>query len=347
MRSTVSILIPTHNRRELLVRTLDSLHELDVDSATADVEVIVVANACTDGTEAAVAERAASHPLGVRCAVEPTPGLNPARNAAMREAAGDVLAFLDDDVWVDSAWLRELLRAYRETDADIVGGRVELWWEAVRRPDWIGPEMDFVLSGTAPGDATVELHRPMGIIGANFTLRRRVVERIGGFAQGVDRRGGELLGGGEIEFLYRALGAGFRAAYAPRALVKHWVAPDRIEPDYLTRVAYNIGMGNVYIKPSFGPAQVARQFLGRPYLIVRHGAGELFARARGDRRGWIHHRAARMVGQGGLVATVRRLSGRSPRGAAPPPESFARSDRPARNVATAAASQSVHSATYN
>ena len=56
----VSVLIPTHNRRDLLGRTLDSLAAVRVPAGVA-VEVIAVANNCTDGTEQLVAERAAGH----------------------------------------------------------------------------------------------------------------------------------------------------------------------------------------------------------------------------------------------------------------------------------------------
>ena len=60
-----SILIPTHNRHDILTRVLDSIAQVDVPQG-ADVEVIVVANACTDQTVAMVQQRTHAFPFTLR-----------------------------------------------------------------------------------------------------------------------------------------------------------------------------------------------------------------------------------------------------------------------------------------
>ena len=51
---------------------------------------------------------------GARYVLEPRPGLNFARNRAIAEARGALLAFLDDDVVVDRHWRRGLAEAVGE-----------------------------------------------------------------------------------------------------------------------------------------------------------------------------------------------------------------------------------------
>jgi glycosyltransferase involved in cell wall biosynthesis len=87
------VIVPTKNRRSLLCEALASVRALD--GPDLDLELIVADNGSTDDTEA-VAGR-----FGARFIRIHTPGAAAARNAGMRAATGEYLAFLDDDdVWL-------------------------------------------------------------------------------------------------------------------------------------------------------------------------------------------------------------------------------------------------------
>ena len=311
MSAKLSILIPTHNRWEVLAQTLQSLRDVRVP-AGADVDLLVVANACTDRTEAAVAEAAGSMPFPTRCVAEPTVGLNAARNRCVREAKGAILAMLDDDVWVEPGWLEGLLHVYETRPAQLVGGKVTLWWQAVQRPQWMSDEVEELLTRMDHGGEVKELTGAHEAVGANFSFRREVYDALGGFTPGLDRTGKTLLAAGEFDFITRALAKGFRMFYAPGAALRHWVAPHRVGDAYLGGVAYGNGMSQVFMKPRFGPKEVARQVAGRSWLIARYGLPEAWAALRGDRREMMRNRVFRKTGTGGLAATVKRLAGRSP-----------------------------------
>ena len=85
----VSVLIPTHNRRQYVVDAIQSVIAQDY----ADLEIIVVDDGSTDGTEEALA------PYLSRVRVIRTRNQGPAlaRNVGMEAARGDYVAFLDSD----------------------------------------------------------------------------------------------------------------------------------------------------------------------------------------------------------------------------------------------------------
>ncbi|MGY1711370.1 glycosyltransferase family 2 protein [Geodermatophilus sp. SYSU D00758] len=97
----VTVVIPTHNRRRLVLRTLDSVvHQQDVD-----LHVVVVVDGGTDGTADAVRTRS----LGSVEVVEHTParGVSAARNTGLARADTPWVAFVDDD----DLWAPGKLRA--------------------------------------------------------------------------------------------------------------------------------------------------------------------------------------------------------------------------------------------
>src|SRR5881296_1050143 len=102
MNKPLTVLVCTHNRADLLRGALESLEPTRF-------EVLVVDNASTDATPAVVAECAARAKIEIRCARETELGLDAARNRGLREAAGEFVAFLDDDARARHDWAAEIL----------------------------------------------------------------------------------------------------------------------------------------------------------------------------------------------------------------------------------------------
>ena len=105
-----------------------------------------------------------------------------ARNTGIAATRAAVVAFLDDDAVAERDWLELLLRAYDRSDVAGVGGRIVPRWPG-ERPAWFPPEFDWVVgctySGLPPAPAQVR-----NLIGANMSVRREVLERVGGFREG-------------------------------------------------------------------------------------------------------------------------------------------------------------------
>lgn len=294
----VSILIPTHNRAEILSRTLESLQGLEIPAGV-EVEAIVVNNVCTDGTDGVVNGWISRSKIPLRLVHEPAIGLNNARNRAVRESRHEIVAFLDDDVLVDPGWLIGLLRTFDTTDASMVGGKVDLWWGEVERPAWMIPELEDHLSRLDLGEEIRPMSEPR-VVGANFAFKRRVFDDAGEFRPDLDRKGTSLLSGGETDFLLRAMAPphNHRLYYSPHARLRHWVPRHRCDLAHLLKIIEGKSTALVLMRDRFGPVDAARSIAGGVAKLIRHGPGAL--------AGSIRARMRCAVGRGQIAGVFRR-----------------------------------------
>lgn len=93
----ISVVIPTFNRSRLLRQTLPALTSQTLADGLR-YEVIFVSDGSTDDTEAVLHEVIATHPHIRYFRIEPTGGPSTPRNYGIREARGEVVIILDDDV---------------------------------------------------------------------------------------------------------------------------------------------------------------------------------------------------------------------------------------------------------
>ncbi len=303
MTTGLSILIPTHNRCEILDRTLNSLQGLDVPAGLS-IEAIVVNNVCTDATDSIVQAWITKSTIPLRLVQEPVLGLNNARNRAVREAKThhDLLAFLDDDVLVDPHWLIALIEAFESTNAGMIGGKVELWWEAVARPEWMIPELEDHLSRLDYGDQIKRLDEPR-IVGANFAFRRKVFTDAGEFRPDLDRKGTSLISGGETDFIIKAFAKAHTLHYAPRASLRHWVPPHRAKLPHLLKIIEGKAVAQILMRNRYTMFDAARSVVGGLSKLAMHTPGALL----GISPAAIRHKMRCAIGRGQIIGAIRRL----------------------------------------
>ncbi len=154
-------------------------------------------------------------------------GIAGARNTALREAVGDVVAFLDDDAVPTPDWLERLAAPYDDPRVQIVGGWVEPAWDD-ERPAHLPPELDWVVGCSHRGRPTVRTD-VRNVTGASFSLRRELLDRVGGFDERVSRRGAAPVGCDDTEFCIRVAQQvpGSRVVSEPAAVVRHRVPAAR------------------------------------------------------------------------------------------------------------------------
>lgn len=90
---TVSVVIPTHNREDLLPRAIESV----LNQTYPVKEINVVSDASDDGTDDIMEKLCQKHPQIHYYAYRPNKGGNYARNLGIKNSTGDVVALLDDD----------------------------------------------------------------------------------------------------------------------------------------------------------------------------------------------------------------------------------------------------------
>ena len=154
-------------------------------------------------------------------------GIAGARNTALREAVGDVVAFLDDDAVPAPDWLERLADPYDDPRVQIVGGWVEPAWDD-ERPAHLPPELDWVVGCSHRGRPTVRTD-VRNVTGASISLRRALLDQVGGFDERVSRRGAAPVGCDDTEFCIRVAQQvpGSRVVSEPGAVVRHRVPAAR------------------------------------------------------------------------------------------------------------------------
>lgn len=231
----ISVIVCTYNHSETLKQTLTSLLAQTFPSEY--YEIIVVDNNSTDNTAEAVAEFIRSSDKQIRYVKERKQGLSYARNKGAEVARGEIIAYTDDDVIADKGWLAGLYEIYeKDKSVACVGGKIEPIWQAPK-PDWLPAELESYLAILDYGPEPIELKSKYPF-GANFSVRREIFSKIGGFEVDLGRKGKTLLSVEEIEFCHRIEDSGGKLMYTPRALVHHIIPPERLTKKWFRQRLY-------------------------------------------------------------------------------------------------------------
>jgi glucosyl-dolichyl phosphate glucuronosyltransferase len=229
----ITVILCTYNRCESLAKALESVVASRLPDAI-EWEVLVVDNNSKDHTRAVTGEVCLRHPGRIRYFFEGQQGLSNARNTGIREARGEIVAFTDDDVTVDSSWLLNLTASLHDGIWAGAGGRVRPP-QRFTQPEWLtldGGIMDSsgVLALFDAGTDAGELQRPP--FGANMAFRKSMFQKYGGFRPELGRCGDNLIGNEDTEFGVRLLAGGERLRYEPSAVVYHPVSEERLNKKY-------------------------------------------------------------------------------------------------------------------
>jgi glycosyltransferase involved in cell wall biosynthesis len=196
---TVSVILPTCNRADLLQRCLQSLTSQNFPAE--DFEIIVVDDGSTDGTRDLMEnyKTECDRPL-IRYFYQSRGGPGAARNGGIRMAQGDILAFTEDDIVVDKNWLKLALPYF---DNQTVGGVEGLTLEE-------------------GGGRLLSLpSRYHGFIPCNMFYRRGVLEKLGGFDPQFYDPKQRLYFREDGDLGFRVMKAGWKIIFADDVCVHH------------------------------------------------------------------------------------------------------------------------------
>ncbi|MBO0727622.1 MAG: glycosyltransferase [Acidimicrobiaceae bacterium] len=218
MLPPVSVVINTIDRAETLRVTLHSLTQLDYPN----FEVIVVCGPGRDDTDAVLREFAGRVRVG-RC---PNANLSESRNVGIAMAAGEHVAFIDDDAYPDPGWLNELVDKLQDEDVAAVGGPVYDFTGVIHQTrallvdrfgNWRTTDKDRGRIFGYPGSPWAPY-----AMGTNGIYRRDRLLEVGGFDEEIEYHIDEA------ELCRRLVDRGYVVAYAERAVVHHKLGASRL-----------------------------------------------------------------------------------------------------------------------
>ena len=250
----ISIVVPTYGRDDILIATIK--HLLELEPKPAEILVIDQTEKHKDVVENTLNNWELSG--AVKLIHLPEPSIPRAMNCGLCEAKQNFVLFVDDDIIPDPGLLEHHLRALERSGAALVAGRVlQPWQEEGNFSD----DDHFHFASTKSGWMCE-------FMGGNFTVRRDVALRLGGFDEQFVRVAYNF----EAEFSFKLNRAGYRIFFEPAACVHHLKASEggtRTFGDHLKSYRPHHAVGEYYfILRTWSGWQSVSRFLRRPLRAI-------------------------------------------------------------------------------
>ena len=260
-RGKFSVVIPNWNGRHFLDACLESLQQ----QSYRDIEIILVDNASHDGSQALVRD---AYPQVHLIALPENRGFTGACNIGIKAASGDIIALLNNDTQVDVNWVEAIVAAFHsEREVGMVASKMLLF---DKRDHFHTAGDTFATDGSAGNRGAWEAdlgqydraEYVFGACGGAAAYRKSMLDDIGL----LDDDFFFLLE--DIDLAWRAQLAGYKALYAPSALVYHHLSASGGG----TTASYYDGRNSIWVLVKNMPGALMRkyalQILGRQAALA-------------------------------------------------------------------------------
>lgn len=240
MKPELSVIICTFNNSSFLKGCLSCFVEQKLDFESC-YELLVIDNNSTDDTKDIVDKFLQSERIpNLKYIFEPQPGLTNARLAGVKHASCNWIAFIDDDVRVQTDWIQSAITfGQSHPKAGAVSGRIRLRYleppstaalmceSALCKVDYGAEEFHFQSEDPA-----------IRLAGAAILFQKKALEESGWLEKRylTDRTGKSLSSGGDTEMIMRVKNAGWEIWYTPTLQAEHLIPPHRTTVPYLCRL---------------------------------------------------------------------------------------------------------------
>lgn len=182
-RPFFSVVVPTYNRLGVLQRVITALEQQAYPAEA--YEVVVISDGSSDGTDAYLGSYRGK--MRLRWLSQANKGPAAARNAGVREAAGDYIVFVDDDLVPEPQLLEEHARSHHEAGRDVVVLGPLLTPEDFKMAPWVRWEQEMLMKqykAMLRGDWQASARQ---FYTGNASLRRSHILAAGGFDENFRR----------------------------------------------------------------------------------------------------------------------------------------------------------------
>ena len=246
----ISVIVPVYNDPEGIGTTLRALTKQSFPRRS--YEIVVCDNNSTDATQTVVQRFQHDYPDLVRLVVEDQHQSSyAARNRGIANSTGDILAFVDADMWMDDDWLTRVVDKMQDDSIHYLGCNVEI----VPKGKSLVGRYNALFGFRVRNYLEHEHFAPTCCL----VIRRTVLERVGMFDSSLSSGGDRLFGN-------RVYTAGIEQHFAEHITLYH---PARETLQSLTQKSLRVGRGNYQLAQLDQPESQEVRLSLRSFLPVK------------------------------------------------------------------------------
>lgn len=210
----VSLIIPTYNREEILCNTI----KYALNQQCQNYEILVIDQTVKHTNETyRYLNKISPHVRVIKHYPPSSPG---ARNRGIREAKGEIVILIDDDVIIEKDFIAQHLKYYGNPKVVGVTGRVDQESRFITRiPSFL--KSDFIQWISTQKFMDMSEREAYRAAGGNFSFRKKTAMQVGLYDE-------NFIGtywGEEYDFSLRLRGSGHKIIYNPKAIIYHLNEP--------------------------------------------------------------------------------------------------------------------------
>jgi glucosyl-dolichyl phosphate glucuronosyltransferase len=201
-------------------------------------------------------------------------GLSAGRNVGVKEAAGEIIGFVDDDAVLFSDWAAETMRVFEdESIIGITGPALPLWDD--ESMNWFPEEFYWIISCTA-WDSENRVKEVRNACGMNMSFRREAFEKAGLFSHEHGFHKGIMAEDNEFSLRVKEK-TSKKIMYVPSVKLKHRIHRYRLTTEFIKKRTCWIGYSRRMMKITTKNSQ-AGLLLSQEQKLLRRILFHLFPR---------------------------------------------------------------------
>ncbi len=242
----ISVIVCCYNSEKRLPETIAHL----LGQTYSNFEIVVVDNASKDSTfETAESLLQVQDKISFQIIREEKPGLSHARKAGRIAATHEIILFCDDDNWLDLDYLKNLNELFEKNpEFEMIGGLGEPEFEKTH-PIWFEKYQTNFACGELASELSNKLNEVTELYGAGIAIKKSFFERLDkvGFESILsDRKGNDLMSGGDTEYCIVGRMMGLKLGYHPALTFKHYMPDNRMNIEYLKKLHKGFGKSRLF-----------------------------------------------------------------------------------------------------